>query len=358
MCGHVGVAGNLLTKHTKAFKQLLLMDVLRGGHGTGIAAVPWHGDRSPKRIEISKMPLPSYVCLDHNTHFNKVASATTASVLIGHNRFATEGEHTYHNTHPFQHGNIVGAHNGTVSARNRLDIDVEGDFGTDSEEIIASINKVGAEETIASMYEGTSGAWALVWYSCEDNTLNFIRNDERPLFYGLTEKRDVLMWASEANMLKTAALRNGINIKVKSFTVNTHFSWEVPKASEVFAEKPARKKMKGKVREVKSYKADDFDDYYQSPYHGGYSHHASRAKPKEDVIRLPSSFDDKLSQYGNLDTGDIIDLFADNSECVFCREEVTFASLKNDDAVIISRDSVVCESCCKIPEMVALSKTA
>ena len=39
MCGLVGVLGNITHKEEKAFHELLIVDVLRGKHSTGVAMV-------------------------------------------------------------------------------------------------------------------------------------------------------------------------------------------------------------------------------------------------------------------------------------------------------------------------------
>ena len=84
MCGLVGCAGAALTgKHERAFKDLLIVDTVRGPHSTGIMAAPNKGD-----VEVFKRALlppdlfTMYGC-------QKLFS-TQNHALIGHNRWATK----------------------------------------------------------------------------------------------------------------------------------------------------------------------------------------------------------------------------------------------------------------------------
>jgi hypothetical protein len=50
----------------------------------------------------------------------------------------------------------------------------------------------------------TEGAWALSWIDTSDNSLNFVRNAHRPLWYAYTEDFKKLFWASEWPMIDAA----------------------------------------------------------------------------------------------------------------------------------------------------------
>ena len=66
----------------------------------------------------------------------------------------------------------------------------------DSEILYAHLAKNGAEET----FDRLEGAWACVWWDDQAETLNFIRNSERPLWFTWSEDRRKLFWASEVWM--------------------------------------------------------------------------------------------------------------------------------------------------------------
>lgn len=198
MCGLVGVVGLLSEAHRKAFKTLITVDAVRGEHSTGVAAI---GFTAPHTI-LKTVGGPSN--LNPFVSWGRTGYVGAARGLIGHNRFATVGGITEEAAHPYVQGDIIGAHNGTLdNHKTALD---SAKYVTDSEALFASINDVGLKQTL----EKTLGAWALTYYNRADDTMNFIRNKQRPLWFARTDDRSALFWASEEWMLYSALGRAGI----------------------------------------------------------------------------------------------------------------------------------------------------
>lgn len=107
MCGHVGFAG----EHKEADKIitfLLVLDSTRGTYGTGLFMT----SLSKKGECLIKESGDCYNLIN-NKNYNVVNSSY--NLFIGHNRASTRGHNTPSNSHPFNLGRIVGAHNGTLS---------------------------------------------------------------------------------------------------------------------------------------------------------------------------------------------------------------------------------------------------
>ncbi len=83
---------------------------LTHGHGWGVAGYP---DGVPF---VEKQAWAAY----HGEHFKKTASRVYARTVIAHVRRATVGAPALENTHPFEHGRWLFAHNGTVSNFDRI----------------------------------------------------------------------------------------------------------------------------------------------------------------------------------------------------------------------------------------------
>lgn len=191
MCGNVGVAGKLAHHHENVFRRLLLYDVFRGADSTGVAAVR---GTTPYDMHLLKKASNPLDLMEHG-QFKTVVSGHNSSCFIGHNRLATKGKINNINAHPFQFGHIVGCHNGTIEqpAWAKLEEKLGEKFDVDSAAIIKGIEVLGIEETIKTIW----GAWALVWYNQQENTINFLKNDKRPLHICFEKTKDVLYWSSE-----------------------------------------------------------------------------------------------------------------------------------------------------------------
>jgi len=361
MCGHVGVAGDLNRNAMQAFKDLLFMDTLRGPHGTGVALVPFaKSQRTADEITVMKMPIAAPEFLKNEAVKSELGSVTHG-VVIGHNRHATLGKHTYENTHPFQEGNIVGAHNGTVAGRNRTDLELEGDWGTDSQEIMANINAYGIENVIPKLANGqntsTDGAWCFIWYDVAENTLNFIRNQHRPLFFTFNEEQDQIFWASEAYMLHAACARRGVKIgKVFSLPVDTLYSWAVPSYNEKFQDKPETTPLKGKAVRVFTTSQGSYGGRWNKETRSwdnpvdttknitGPSSSINTQKGKV-IPFLGASLDQPLEPY-DLTESQMTTVFSKGCEsCAYCQASVEKKDITDGEAIALSPDTVVCGDC-------------
>src|SRR5690606_1181998 len=169
----------------KAFEQLLLMDVIRGKHSTGVATV----SKNSKEVVVAKKAVSSLDFVDMPCF--RSALSGVSSVIIGHNRYATVGKVNNNNAHPFEFENVVGVHNGTLNERYSLYN--QSKFDTDSESFYSHVNQYGIEDAILNC----RGAYCLVWYDKEAKTINFLRNKERPLYIAKVKDKDTVFWASE-----------------------------------------------------------------------------------------------------------------------------------------------------------------
>jgi len=196
MCGIVGVIGSYFKKEEEVFRDLLIIDSLRGEDSTGVIGINHQSKPSVFKKAVNAIDFLG---------FKKADSLINASrILIGHNRFATKGKVNETNAHPFQYGDFTGVHNGTL--RNQSLLPDSKSFEVDSENIFYSFSKIGVDETIKKL----DGAFTLVWFNEKEKTVSFVRNNERPLFYCYTEDQRSIYFASEAWMLAGILNRRGV----------------------------------------------------------------------------------------------------------------------------------------------------
>jgi hypothetical protein len=234
MCGLVGIAGPLVTKDETSIKKLLLFDSLRGLDSVGLAAVRGNGD-----ISLAKLANDPYTFFDSGK-FKATCNGMNSKVFLGHNRATTRGGTNNFNAHPFHHDHIVGAHNGTLDTLtwNRLEEAIGEKFPVDSMALIKAIAVLGIEAAIELCETGKdshSGAWSLTWYDQNEGSMNFLRNQHRPMWLSYAKDFKRLYWASEWWMLDAMSRSEGIDLheegkeayKFFPTAVDTHYKFDV-----------------------------------------------------------------------------------------------------------------------------------
>lgn len=145
--------------------------------------------------------------------------------LIGHVRAKTVGFNTAKNAHPFEAGNIIMAHNGTLTFTHTLSSKYKMkavDWDVDSQILAEALSQnyeegKGKEENykVLSEYEGAA---ALVFYNKDTENLYCWHDKERPLFYGWDEYGNMYI-SSIKESLEAISL-----FSVTEFEINTLYT--------------------------------------------------------------------------------------------------------------------------------------
>lgn len=354
MCGLVGVAGGLELKDEALMKRLLLLDFFRGPDSTGMASIRSSGD-----VHLAKIASHPLDLFDMQRFKTALAGATSVA-FIGHNRSATRGLVNNFNAHPFQYEHIIGAHNGTLDYRSvqRLEDAVGEKFGVDSQALFAAIAKLGVEEAISLCEEGktsTDGAWSLVWFDKERNSLNFLRNKHRPMWYAYSAKFNKIYWASEWRMIDSGVhlglapdelYKDGKNNQYFATEEDVHYEYDIDalkKGGDKLI-KPKVKALKGK--EPAPVTSSGHDPFNRSSGGGGTT--STGSKPSKTRSHS-SAENDKIHLEG--DTNNPFAGFLIESKfksmtahgCWFCNTPITFG--QTGLTILDKDDQVLCPDC-------------
>ena len=246
------------------------MDTIRGVHSTGMISV---SDCKDATATWFKDDVTGYDFVRGKVGGKMIDDHRQLSAMMGHNRAATLGAVNRQNAHPFRVNNIILMHNGTL--RTTANLRGNGLYDVDSNVIAHSIDCDGVEETVKKL----NGAFALAWYDLADGTVNFCRNDERPLWFGKVEEpshyklnpNNMWVYASELGMLKWLAGRNGLVVK-NYFQLKT----------EQLMTFDIRKELNEPVFSNLEYRKEPVNNYRPNWAMGGYEHFPPIAPASRD----------------------------------------------------------------------------
>lgn len=241
MCGILGAISNsfLSDEDRWDIQKLFILNQFRGPHSGGMFDLVESETKSKKNPQkvYSYLPIktakhPSHVFYTQWSENNRQRwkHPNHVKFIVGHCRFATKGDITDANAHPFIFDDIIGVHNGTVVGKFKY----SDDFETDSEALYKLIAEEGVEEALKRVWkESTNAAYALVFYDKKDRSLNFLRNQQRPLHYCF--QKDVLLFSSDKKDLQYTL---GTTVDIEQFEVNRWYKWKVSdaesKAKDIF----------------------------------------------------------------------------------------------------------------------------
>ena len=227
MCGLCGVFGLIGLEEKKAFSYLQLFSQTRGRDSTGLAVIPFTHAHPIKLFKelggIETLVFQNQDVFDQSNW--QVKSAVGGLCFIGHHRHCTRGAVTVANAHPFDLDNIVGCHNGTLSDSSLTNLPSYDKSLIDSQVILKEVD---SGRPLKEIIKDVKGAWALVWWDKETQTLNMCRNDERSLYVAIVSEGRSILWASEHWMLDIALHKAGFGknkFKILETAPHKHLIW-------------------------------------------------------------------------------------------------------------------------------------
>lgn len=220
MCGIVGYIAKYPKAHERSREKFLIeglvMDTLRGWDSTGLIWVDNKFDVGTMR---NTQPGPQFV---RNKKF--IETDTNGWAAIGHNRAATRGTVKVSNAHPFRYGPVALVHNGTLRDwRNGLP-HTNAKIEVDSAMIAYNLSQVEPDD-VDSVFKLVDGDFVFVWTDQRDESINFVRNNGRPLHFGESRNGNLMYFMSEAGMLRSLSERQ----KDTSAKIDDVFSMETLK---------------------------------------------------------------------------------------------------------------------------------
>lgn len=231
MCGIFGMLrNNTMGVHSENFiEQALLQGQIRGSDGTGVALI--NRDKSCD-FYAEAVPASSFVKSEKASKL--LSGVGNALGVIGHHRSMTRGKNVDEHCHPFQFGDIVGVHNGSVPDSVLSTIMPKSAHPVDSARIYQAI--AAANDPIDVLKELNIGAYALVWYNTTERTVYMARNADRPLH--VLEGENCLLFASELGMLSWLSGRNSCHqegARLSQLNTHTLYGFPIEDLSSVFA---------------------------------------------------------------------------------------------------------------------------
>lgn len=213
MCGIVGFitteTARLERDRSKFMRQSLIIDTLRGDDSTGVFAVGHEQLYDDNSAYWYKQLGAGHDFVESAGYWENLFDTKGYRAVVGHNRAATVGGVTTATAHPFQVGPITLVHNGTLTSTYHLPEPMSSIFlpdkqGLDTIKCEVDSHAIAynlAHHDVPDVIAALEGAFTLVWHDARDDSVNIIRNNQRPLHMALSKQQDTLFFMSEGEML-------------------------------------------------------------------------------------------------------------------------------------------------------------
>jgi len=335
MCGLFGFAKKQNSQNDRQIattreilRNLAEASEIRGKDSTGLSII------TPERRNTYRAVIPAskFVSNPSWAEISKSINRDT-TIAIGHVRLATHGVISVRNTHPFDVGQVTGAHNGIIFNYNELSQTMNKDIQVDSEVIFAKLNTNKKTDAFEDIY----GDFAVSWVKDSNKILHLAREDGRPLSIAYWKKAKTMFYASTDLILEQALRKAGLMIKIKKLPADIIHTYN----TDLFNRKPEVVK-------------DTFKSISQD-YHYEY-HSYNKYKPSCTGQSLyPTSggtengwydYCEVCGDWSHLNSGRCKEHYTDlygnhNSECHYCKVEYPEVDLLYD--TLDGYD--ICKSC-------------
>jgi glutamine phosphoribosylpyrophosphate amidotransferase len=226
MCAHFGWWKPAIPRsvnRTRLLRHLARKAQVHGNKGFGISTKLGQED-APIRYTGSA----SQWLQQNNNELKKLAAQ---DVLLGHTRWPSQGDVSKANTHPFQIGQWVCAHNGTIrNSAELLESALYVPFGeTDSEEAMCYL---AGHDFNAASFGSLHGTWAIV--AMKRNASELIIGVDSARDFHYAKLGDGIIWATSKTTLESSLQAVGIRAEVKKLqSIRLQLpSWEEVKIEE------------------------------------------------------------------------------------------------------------------------------
>lgn len=202
MCGIGAVIGNI---SEDKLRLLAILNESRGAHSTGIFAER----KDTKQGIIYKNTVRASEFIKEKQVSKLISDGLGIAVL--HTRFATHGNISVDNSHPFHIGNIVLVHNGIVYNHRQLNEKNKTNHQVDSVVIAEQLNLYGAKGLSA-----LEGYWGLAWYDLRQPHNLFLSRFNNDL--AVIKTKNAIYISSDIDHLKAAGI-SGKRINLEEKTI-------------------------------------------------------------------------------------------------------------------------------------------